>query len=71
MAVLLFIRNLPVVQVCFLDFTLFKEYPEFCSTYMFTNVKNHIVYSDKLKLYVVDLTCIEKATEEDKKYQID
>jgi len=55
----------PVVQVCFLDFTLFKEYPEFCSTYMFTNVKNHIVYSDKLKLYVVDLTCIDKATEND------
>ena len=56
----------PVVQVCFLDFTLFKEYPEFFSTYMFTNIKNHIIYSDKLKLYVVDLTCIDRATEEDK-----
>jgi len=56
----------PVVQVCFLDFTLFKEYPEFFSTYMFTNIKNHIIYSDKLKLYVIDLTCINKATEEDK-----
>ncbi len=56
----------PVVQVCFLDFTLFKEYPEFFSTYMFTNVKNHIIYSDKLKLYVVDLTCVNRATEEDK-----
>ena len=56
----------PVVQVCFLDFTLFKEYPEFFSTYMFTNVKNHMIYSDKLKLYVVDLTCIDRATEEDK-----
>lgn len=56
----------PVVQVCFLDFTLFKEYPEFFSTYMFTNVKNHMIYSDKLKLYVVDLTCINSATEEDK-----
>lgn len=56
----------PVIQVCFLDFTLFKEYPEFFSTYMFINVKNHIVYSDKLKLYVVDLTCMNKATEEDK-----
>ena len=55
-----------VIQVCFLDFTLFKEYPEFFSTYMFTNIKNHIIYSDKLKLYVIDLTCIDKATEEDK-----
>ena len=38
---------------------------------MLMNVKNHRIYSDKFKLCVVDLTCIEKATEEDKKYQID
>jgi len=56
----------PVIQVCFLNFTLFEEDKEFFSTYMFTNIKNHRIYSDKLKLLVVDLTCIELATEEDK-----
>ena len=61
----------PVIQVCFLDFTLFKEYPEFCSTYMFMNIKNYVVYSDKLKILVVDLTQIDKATEEEKKNGLD
>ena len=61
----------PVIQICFLDFTLFKAYPEFCSTYMFMNIKNHIVYSDKLKLLVVDLTQINRATEEEKKNGLD
>ena len=61
----------PVIQICFLDFTLFKAYPEFCSTYMFMNIKNHIVYSDKLKLLVVDLTQIDRATEEEKKNGLD
>ena len=61
----------PVIQICFLDFTLFKDDPEFYSTYMFINVKKHTIYSDKLKLSVVDLTKIENATEEDRLYGID
>ena len=61
----------PVIQVCFLDFTLFKDAPEFYSSYMLMNVKNHRIYSDKLKLSVVDLTQIDKATEEDKLSGID
>lgn len=61
----------PVVQISFLDYTLFPEYPEFYATYLFQNVKNQLVYSDKLKLSVVDLTHIELATEEDKKFHID
>ena len=56
----------PVIQVCFLNFTLFEDNREFFSTHMITNIKNHRIYSDKLKLLVVDLTCIELATEEDK-----
>jgi uncharacterized protein (DUF3084 family) len=35
------------------------------------NVKNHRIYSDKFILNVVDLTQIDLATEEDKRYQID
>ena len=62
---------LPVIHIGFLDFTLFSSYPEFYSTHMLMNVKNHHVFSGKLKLSVVDLSKIELATEEDKAYGID
>ena len=61
----------PVIQICFLNFTLFPDYPEFYSTYQLLNVKNYIKYSDKLCLHVLDLTCIDLATNEDRQYQID
>ena len=35
------------------------------------NVKNHLVYSDKFQLSVVNLKQIKLATEEDKAYKID
>jgi predicted transposase/invertase (TIGR01784 family) len=56
----------PAIQIGILDFTLFPEYPEFYATYKFLNVKNHTLYSDKLRLSVLDLTQIELATEEDR-----
>lgn len=62
---------LPVIHIGFLDFTLFPEQPEFFSTYKLSNVKNQQIFSDKLCISVVDLTQIELATEEDKKYGID
>ena len=61
----------PVVHIGLLDFTLFREYPEFYATYQFMNVKNHMVYSDKLQLSVVDLTHIDLATQEDMQHGID
>ena len=61
----------PVIQISLLDFTLFPEYPEFYAAYQFLNVKNSIKYSDKLCLYVLDLTRTDLATEEDRQYQID
>ena len=61
----------PAIHIGFLDFTPFKDNPEFYATYKLMNVKNHNVYSDKFILSVVDLTKIELATEEDKQYQID
>ena len=61
----------PVVQVCFLDFTLFEDAPEFYADYVFMNAKNHKIYSDKMKVSVVDLTQIDKATEEDKLRELD
>lgn len=61
----------PAIHIGFLDYTLFKEYPEFYATYKLTNVKNHHVYSDNFVLSVVDLSKIDMATEEDKAYRID
>lgn len=61
----------PVIQIGLLDFTLFPKYPEFYATYKLLNEKNYSLYSDKLRLSVVNLTCIDLATEEDRLYQID
>lgn len=61
----------PVIQIGLLNFTLFPKFPEFFATYQLLNVKNHSLYSDKLKLCVLDLTRIDLATEEDKQYQLD
>jgi hypothetical protein len=55
----------------FLDFTLHPKEPEFYATYKMLNVKNHLVYSDKFILSVVNLNQIELATKEDKAYNID
>lgn len=61
----------PVIHIAFLDYTLFKNYPEFYATYRLQNVKNHHLYSDKLTLSVVDLTRIDLAADEDKRYRLD
>ena len=61
----------PVIQIGLLNFTLFPDHPEFYATYQFLNVKNYTLYSDKLRLSVLDLTHTDLATEEDKHYQID
>ena len=53
------------IHIGILDFTLFKEYPEFYASYKMLNVKNHHVFSDKLVLNVLNLNHIELATDED------
>ena len=55
----------------FLDFTLFPDEAEFYANYQMLNVKTHRKYSDKFSLFVIDLTQIHLATEEDKAYQLD
>ena len=60
-----------VHQIGILDYTLFEEYPEFYATYGILNIRNHHVYSSKLRLSVLDLTHIDMATDEDKTYKID
>ena len=58
----------PVIHIGFLDYTLFEEAPEFHAAYKLINVKNFRTYGDSLTLHVVDLSNIELATEEDKRY---
>lgn len=61
----------PVIHIGFLNFTLFENHAQFYAEYQFMNTENHQIYSDNLKLYVLDLTQINAATPEDKSYQID
>ena len=61
----------PVIQIGLLDFTLFPEAPEFYATYQLLNVKKYTLYSDKLRLSVLDLTRIDLASKEDKHYHLD
>lgn len=63
------VRN--TFHIGFLDFTLFKDHPEFYGTYRLRNVKDGYEYSSKFGLSVVELNHIEMATEEDKKFGID
>ncbi len=60
-----YINVKPVYHIGFLNYTLFPEYPEFFTKYRMMNIKNHNVYTTKFNLYVVDLTQIELATQED------
>ncbi len=59
------------VHIGFIDFTLFSDEPEFCATYMMSNVKSHRIYSSKFALKVVELNNANLATDEDKQYGID
>ena len=59
------------VHIGFIDFSVFPEEPEFCSTYMLSNVKTHRIYTSKFTLKVVELNQTELASEEDKQYKID
>ena len=54
---------LPVVHVGFLNYSLFPEYPEFFTTYELANTScpdYSYLYSDKLRISVVDLTQIDR-----------
>ena len=60
-----YINVKPVYHIGFLNYTLFQKYPEFFARYRMMNIKNHNLYTTKFNLYVVDLTQIELATQED------
>ncbi len=54
-----------------LGFDLFPNDPEFYATYQLLNVKTSKKYTDKFTLSVLSLTCIDKATDEDKASHLD
>ena len=60
----------PVVHIGFLDYSLLEDCPEFCASYKLINTKSYQKYSDGLTLYVIDLSRVDLATEEDKRYHI-
>ena len=62
---------LTVHSIGFLNYTLFPEAPEFFATYELRNRKSGKLYSSKFSIHVLDLTKIDLATKEDKKYGID
>lgn len=62
---------MPVTHIGFLNYALFPQHPEFNSCFKMTNIKNHVVYSDKFTLNVINLNLTELATREDKAYKID
>lgn len=62
---------LTVHSIGFLNYTLFPEAPEFFSTYELRNRKTGKLYSSKFSIHVLDLTKIDLATKEDKKFGID
>lgn len=60
----------PVIHIGILDYSLFPDCPEFYSSYKLINIKNHRKYSDNLTLNVLDLSHIELAAKEDKRFHI-
>ena len=61
----------PVIHIGILNYTLFENAPEFYATYELQNIRTQQTYSRKLSLNVLDLTQIDRATEEYKCFGID
>ena len=61
----------PSIQLAFLDYQPFKGYDRFYSVNRLMDIEDHHLYTDKLTIGFVDLTNIDLATENDKKYRLD
>ena len=49
-----YIETKPAVHISFLNFTLFKDVPEFCAKYMLLNIKNHRIFTRKFSLIITE-----------------
>jgi len=61
----------PAIQIGLLNFTLFEDAPEFYATYQMRNNRTNQLYSDKLRISVLDLSRIDLVTEVDQRYHLD
>ena len=66
-----YINAKPAIHIGILDYTPFPEHPLFYSKNQIMDVNTHRIYSDKFSLYVLDLSQIDLATEDDCFWQID
>ncbi|MBR4760877.1 MAG: Rpn family recombination-promoting nuclease/putative transposase [Lachnospiraceae bacterium] len=66
-----YLQVMPAHQIGITEFSPLPESSEFHATYQLLNIRSYEKYTDKFTLSVVDLTQVDKATEEDKKYQMD
>lgn len=62
---------LPLLHINILDFVLFPEHPMFYSQYCLMEENTHHIYSGKIGINVLELSCIELATVEDKACKLD
>ena len=61
----------PAIQIGLLNFTLFEDAPEFYATYQMRNKRTNQLYSDKLRISVLDLSRVDLATSSDIRYHLD
>lgn len=61
----------PAIQIGLLNFTLFEDAPEFYATYQMRNNRTNQLYSDKLRISVLDLSRVDLATPSDIRYHLD
>ncbi len=55
----------PVIQIAIMDYTLFPEHKRFLAKYLLRDEEGY-QYSDKLQFYVLDLTAVAEANEQEK-----
>ena len=66
-----YIDVLPVTHIGFLDYTLFEDETDFFASYLLSNPVTGKIYSDKLRVVVLNLTKIGAASAEDRRFGID
>ena len=66
-----YINAKPAIHIGILDYMPFPEHPLFYSKNQIMDVNTHRIYSDKFSLYVLDLSQIDLATEDDCFWQVD
>ncbi len=62
---------MPCLHIGIIDFDLFDGMSEFYSRYRIKNIRDGHVYTDKFGINVLNLRCIDSATEDDKKNDLD